>query len=169
MNKTYTMAVVGLTVALLLSACSKTTNTTLRIHLTSNPGSYEAVNVEIKAVWVKVAKENTGWFFLKTSDQMLNLNRIANGKDTIIATGEIPQSDIKEVRMIFGPKNSIVSAGKPYNLQLSSDLDGGGVNIRFQQTCNTDVSRVTFDLDATASVKESGTNQFTFNPVIRAK
>ncbi len=170
MNKTETMAVVGLALLASLAGCSKKTNTTeINVGLTSTSSSYEAVNVQIKEVWIKVTKENTGWFFLKTEANALDLNTLSTGVESILAKGSIPISEIREVRFILGNSNTLVKQGVSYPLAIASALEGNAISLRIQRPLNKENEKVIFSMDVKASISNPSNNEYVLNPVIRLK
>lgn len=170
MKKQLTMAVVGFSLLSFLFSCSKPKNTNLQVYLTATPSSaYEAVNVDIKEVWVKTTKDNTGWFFLKTNQNTLNLNRIASGRDTILAVGSIPMAEIREVRFILGTRNSVIKSAKCYPAGVNPNLENNAVTLQVKRILQSENERVTFTFDVPSSINTTNQNEYFINPVIRLK
>ena len=107
--------------ALLLSACKKEgTNSTLQIRMTDAPAAFDEVNVDLREVNVKLATDTTGWVSLQTTPGIYNLLGLQNGVDTLIAQGTFPTNVVKEIRLVLGDNNTIMSGGQSYPLTIPS-------------------------------------------------
>lgn len=166
MKTPYTIALAGMAYLMMATGCQKAQNCNLNIHLTGVSGNYQEVNVEIKEVWVKFYKENTGWFLLKTNKSVYNLQKLQQGKDTFIATGIVPQSEIKEIRLVLGDENSVRSQGTRYPLSLARGAEQG-LRIQTKVALLGENDRLTIDFDAAASISENGNDEYKLMPVLK--
>ena len=166
MKQLYTIALAGMAYLLTATGCKQTQNCTLNVHLTGAPGDFQAVNVEIKEVWVKLYEENTGWFLLKTNKHVYNLTRLQQGKDTILATGVVPQSEIKEIRLVLGEENSVRTKGSIYPLAIARGAETG-LRIQTRVPLVGTQDRLTIDFDAAASISEDGEDAYKLVPVLK--
>lgn len=169
MKKTLTMAVVCFGLLATVFSCKKSKNTNLKINLTATTTGYDAVNIDIKEVWVKLTKENTGWYFLKTNNTSINLATFKEGRDTLLALGSLPLSEIREVRFILGSRNSIVHHAKTYPLGINPNLENNAVSIHLKRVLTTENENVTFNIDISKSIANPSPNEYLLNPVIQVK
>lgn len=166
MKTPYTIALAGMAYLMMATGCQRSQNCNLNIHLTGIPANYQEVNVEIKEVWVKLQKENTGWFLLKTNKSIYNLQKLQQGRDTFIATGIVPQSEIKEIRLVLGDQNSITNLGSKYPLSLARGAENG-LRIQTKVALIGENDRLTIDFDAAASITEDGKDAYKLMPVLK--
>src|SRR5689334_11536905 len=88
-------------------ACKKDSKTVpLQILLTDNPTDYDAVNIHIVDMKVKMNNDE-GWIDIDAKDTTVNLLDLQDGVTKIIAQDEVPESVLKEVRFILGDDNHI--------------------------------------------------------------
>lgn len=166
MKQFYTIALAGMAYLLTTTGCQKAQQCNLQVHLTGAPGNYQEVNVEIKEVWVKFYKENTGWFLLKTNKQVYNLQKFQQGLDTVLACGAVPQSEIKEIRLVLGDANSIKNNGSRYPLSIARGAEAG-LRIQTKTSLVGDNDRLTIDFDAAASISADGKDAYKLMPVLK--
>ncbi len=169
-NKFVLFALLIALVAFLLAACKKNDPEVTRepspvfIRMTDAPGPYTAVNVDIQSVEVT---SNGKSITLNTSPGIYNLLDFSNGLDTLIATGSVNAEKIQQIRLILGPINSVVSAGKTYSLATPS-ADQSGLKLQVHKTLEAGVAySILLDFDANQSVVEEGNGSYKLKPVIR--
>jgi hypothetical protein len=106
----------------------------LQIMLTDDPSQiFDSIFIDIKRVEVKV-KDSTGaerWDTLIIRAGIYNILRFRNGLDTLLATGYIPNGQIKKIRITLGTNNFVMLNGVSMPLNLNSsdavitlDVDG---------------------------------------------
>lgn len=166
---------VTLLVAVLLLSCKKERSVNggqqkVSIYLTDNPVSFNAVNIDIRKVEVKIETDSGGaehefWDSLIIRPGVYNLLNFRNGVDTLLAQGFITSGEIKKIRITLGTKNSVVVDSTTYPLILKKpvviiDVDDFSViapgNIKLN-----------LDFDASGSVIRMNNNQFELVPGIR--
>lgn len=166
MKNLYTIALAGVVIIAATAGCNKKQLSKFTVHLTDAPGDFQEVNVEINEVWVKLNKENTGWFQLSTKKGIYNLLDYQNGVKTVLATGNLPQAALQEVRFVLGVKNTLKIDDKYYSLAIPSGAESG-LKIKIQKPLTTDTEHLTIDFDAAASVNIDGKDAYKLIPVLK--
>lgn len=148
----------------------KEDTTTLNVRLTDEPTAFDEVNVDIKEVMVKFAKDttNNGWVTLATKPGIYNLLAYQNGVDTLLATGTFPVQVVKEIRFILGPNNTIKDGGVVYPLVIPSGSESG-LKIKFSKDLRATLETVIIDFDAALSIQKEGTGDYKLRPVLKIK
>ena len=153
---------------LLLSACKKeNTNSTLQIRMTDAPASFDEVNIDLREVNVKFATDTTGWVSLQTTPGIYNLLGLQNGVDTLIAQGNFPSNVVKEIRLVLGDSNTIMSGGQTYPLTIPSGSESG-LKIKVSKNLQANLETLLIDFDAALSVNQE-TDGYKLRPVLRVK
>ena len=149
---------------------NKEDTTTLNVRLTDAPTAFDEVNVDIKEVRVKFAKDTTsnGWVTLATNPGIYNLLAYQNGVDTLLATGTFPVQVVKEIRFILGPNNTIKEGGVVYPLVIPSGSESG-LKIKFSKDLRATLETVIIDFDAALSIQKEGTGDYKLRPVLKIK
>ncbi len=159
--------------ALFLTACSKSNDgqnsTTLNIRLTDGPADYTEVNVDIKEIRVKFNDDSNedGWQTLQTHSGIYNLLNYQNGKDTLLATGTVNASFVKQIRFILGPDNSIKVGTKIYPLTIPSGAESG-LKLMINKKLGQSLENLIVDFDALLSIKEEN-GGYKLRPVLKLK
>lgn len=173
-NKILPLALAALSI-LGYSSCSKNNDdapSTLQVRLTDAPTALEQVNIDIQNVSIKYRdddKDSTlNWVNLTTTAGVYNLLALQNGIDTLIATGVVPERQIKEIRFILGPNNTVKNNGTVYPLTIPSG-GSSGLKIKFSKKLATGVNPLLIDFDAAMSVSQNGSGAYFLRPVIRVK
>lgn len=145
---------------------------TLQIRMTDAPTALEEVNVDIRTVMVKYrddANDSTlNWVTLNTQSGIYNLLSLQNGIDTLLATGIIPERQIKEIRLILGPNNTVKNNGTVFPLTIPSGGESG-LKIKFSKKLDQSINILLIDFDAAMSVSQNGSGSYLLKPVIRIK
>ena len=145
---------------------------TLQIRMTDAPTAFEQVNVDIRTVMVKyrddVNDSTLNWITLTTQAGIYNLLSLQNGIDTLLATGIIPERQIKEIRLILGPNNTIKNNGTIFPLTIPSGSESG-LKIKFSKKLDQTLNILLIDFDAAMSVSQNGSGNYILKPVIRIK
>jgi Domain of unknown function (DUF4382) len=165
MNKLYTIALAGMVIIATATGCSKKQQSQFSVHLTSADCTYEQVNVDIREVWIKLDKQNTGWFQLKTNQGVYDILRFQNGMDTLLATGNLPQANIQEIRFVLGTDNSVKVNNVSHPLTIPSE-GVSGLRIKTSQALKSDKEHLTIDFDAAASINTDGKDAYKLIPVL---
>lgn len=145
---------------------------TLQIRMTDAPTAFEQVNVDIRTVMVKyrddVNDSTLNWITLTTQAGIYNLLSLQNGIDTLLATGIIPERQIKEIRLILGSNNTIKNNGTIFPLTIPSGSESG-LKIKFSKKLDQTLNILLIDFDAAMSVSQNGSGSYILKPVIRIK
>ena len=168
MKRLLTVAFLGLCIS--LSACNKNESgsnmTKVSVKLTDGPGAYDAVFLSIKEVRI-LSSEGESTFALDTKP--FNILRFRMGKDTLIASKDIPSGRLQEVRLILNETgNTVVINGMSYPLTTPSG-QSSGVKIKVNETLESGVAyTMLLDFDAAKSIVQTGNGKYILKPVIRA-
>ena len=166
MKKLITNALAGMVIIATAVGCSKRQQSQISIHLASANGNFQEVNVDIREIWIKLDKANTGWFQLKTDQRVYNVLKFQNGIDTVLATGNIPQSNIQEIRFVLGTENTVKVNGKCHPLVIPSD-GTDGLRIKTSHPLKLDKENLSIDFDAAASISTDGKDAYKLVPVLK--
>ena len=169
MKKIITMSVAGLlSLCIVVTSCKKdNSNSTLNVRMTDAPATYGAVNIDLREVKVNLRDDSTGWITLNAHPGIYNLLALQNGVDTLIASGSIPTGEVKEIRLVLGPNNTIVENGITYNLTIPSGEESG-LKIKVNKKVTASVENLVVDFDALLSIKFEG-GSFKLKPVLKIK
>ncbi len=142
--------------------------TQLKIRLTDFPVNAQEVNVHIKEVRVKFANDTTETT-LNTKEAIYNLLDYQDGKDTVIAQGNLSATNtVRELRVILGDSNTLKINNEVYHLNIPVSLRSG-TKIIIDKKLNKSIESVVLDFDAGLSVVELGKGNYQLNPVIKLK
>lgn len=158
------------------SSCSKNSDdqppSTLQVRMTDAPTALEEVNVDVQSVSIKYRDDDNdstlNWVNLNTTAGIYNLLSFQNGVDTLLATGIIPERQIKEIRLKLGTNNTVKNNGVVYPLTIPSGGDSG-LKIKFSKKLTTGINLLLLDFDAALSVSQNGSGAYILKPVIKIK
>ena len=155
--------------SLLVTSCGKDSRNEepayLDILLTDTAGVYDSVVVDVQSVEVKPGQgASVTWPVIPG---LLNLPDLANGRDTLLATGELAAGHISQVRMILGTNNYVVTGGVRYPLTTPS-AQQSGLKLNIDAVFLPGVQyTLLLDFDAARSVVATGSGSYILKPVIR--
>ncbi len=160
--------------SLIFAACTHNNgvmsqNASLQVRLTDAPGSYDAVNIDIRDVQINVTSDdNNGWQSLPGVHQgVYNLLNLVNDKDTLLVNADIPAGRLQQMRLVLGPNNSVVVDGVTIPLETPSAQQSGlKLNIH-QDVTGGILYTLLLDFDAARSIVKTGNNKYILKPVIR--
>jgi hypothetical protein len=164
---TFLAGVVCLFSCLFFSCKKDNSNSHLDVKLTDAPASYDAVNIDVREVWINMRSDSTGWIKLNANANTYNLLSLQNGVDTTVATGTIPTGNIQEIRFVLGSDNSIVVDGVTFPLTIPSGQESG-LKIKINKKISTASEELVIDFDAAMSVSLE-TGAYKLRPVLRVK
>jgi hypothetical protein len=171
-NMKFILTLAAIVVAGFFFACSKDNNsagsTQLTIRMTDTPYNAQEVNVDLKEVRVNMADDSSGWRTLTTNAHVYNLLNFQNGVDTAIATGSVPTGNVRELRLILGPNNSIKINNVTYPLTIPSGEESG-LKIKVGKNLSKSADSLLIDFDANRSIYQTGTGEYKLKPVIKLK
>lgn len=151
------------------SSCQKEgSHHRFEVMLTDAPFDAQEVNVEIKEVVVKYAKDGANWTPLTTNAGVYNLLALQNGVQTVLATGSNPGETIKELRLVLGSANTIKIDNVTYPLTIPGGAESG-LKIKINKKLVTTLDRLVVDFDAGLSVIKTGSNEYKLKPVLKLK
>ena len=155
--------------SLLVTSCGKDSRNEepayLDILLTDTAGVYDSVVVDVQSVEIKPGQgASVTWPVLPG---LLNLPDLANGRDTLLATGELTAGHISQVRLILGANNYVVTGGVRYPLATPS-AQQSGLKLNVDAAFLPGVQyTLLLDFDASRSVVATGSGSYILKPVIR--
>lgn len=157
------------------SACdsSKDNNGTTRmeVRLTDSPGDFEEVNIDVRSVQIQKeeADDQTGWITLdKINPGVYNLLDFSNGRDTLLASAQLPTGKISQIRLILGNNNTLKLKDGTIKQLTTPSAQTSGLKIKINADLQEDVAYVVLlDFDAAKSVVARGNGQYNLKPVIR--
>ena len=139
----------------------------VQILLTDNPTAYDEVNVDIKGIQVKLDKDTSGWVSLTTNAGIYNLLALQNGITDTLATDNVPDGVLKEIRFILGSNNTVKVNGKIEPLTIPSGSESG-LKIKIDKDLGETLNTFLLDFDAALSIKEEN-GSYKLRPVIKLK
>ena len=150
-----------------LNSCNSDSNGTYayNVRMTDAPGPYEEVNIDLQAV--EVTGNNGQTVLLNTTAGIYNLLDFSNGLSTLIATSELSDAKVSQIRLILGSNNTVVVGGVSYPLSTPS-AEQSGLKLQVHQTLLADIqNEILLDFDANASIVKTGNGSYKLKPVVR--
>jgi hypothetical protein len=171
-NRLTGAAVLFLFAVVSFASCTKNSpnrKVAIHIRLGDAPADYSAVNIDLKEVQIKVARNasENDWLTLKTHAGIYNLLAYQRGADTLVATGLTGSGVLREMRLVLGTNNTLSIGDLVYTLIIPDGAESG-LNILLDRPVTQPVETVTLDFDAFLSVRK-GPDGFTMIPVIKVK
>ena len=151
-------------------ACKKDSggDTTLRVRLTDAPADYQEVNIDLKAINVKLSDDSASWVALDAIPGVYNLLGLQNGVDTLIGTKTFSKSTVKEIRLVLGENNTIKVNDAVFPLTIPSGSESG-LKIKVNKKLAASIETLIIDFDAALSVHQVGTGDYKLKPVLKIK
>ncbi|WP_298237359.1 DUF4382 domain-containing protein [uncultured Algibacter sp.] len=85
---------------------------TISVRLVDSPGDYEAVNVDVLDVMIKMdddSDDDNGWMSLKAEGDIVNLLEFTGGVSKVLVERfPIPAGTLSQMRLVLGDRNTIV-------------------------------------------------------------
>jgi hypothetical protein len=160
--------------ALGLGACDKQEagSARLQVRLTDAPGDYDEVNVDVRSVQIHKSDGagEEGWVTLpQINPGVYNLLDFANGRDTLLASADLPSGRISQIRLVLGDNNSLKLKGQAQRIPLTTPSgQAAGLKVKINADLREDVTYVVLlDFDAARSVVKRGNGGYNLKPVIR--
>ncbi|MVT10087.1 DUF4382 domain-containing protein [Chitinophaga tropicalis] len=163
-----------LSTTLFSTSCSKDNNSgksRLQVALTDDPGDYKAVYIDVQEVNVNYNEsDDNGWQALPgVKKGLYNLLTLVNDQDTVLADAEIASGTIKEIRLVLGDNNWVVTnEGDSIHLQTPSG-QSSGVKLKINMSVTEGILyKLLLDFDVAKSVHPAGdAGKYILKPVIR--
>lgn len=160
-----------ITFGIVLYSCNKddsSSNATYpyNVKMTDAPGPYNAVNIDLKGVEVIHTDGQT--VALSVNAHVYNLIDLSNGINTLIASSNLNNANISQIRLILGTNNTVVINSITYPLSTPS-ADQTGLKILVNQMLQANVENsIIIDFDANQSIVDTGSGTYKLKPVLRA-
>lgn len=161
------MTALGLSMGLI--ACNKNDSgsnmTKVNVRLTDAPGAYDALFLNVKEIQVLSSGERST---LAVNSNPFNILNFRMGKDTLIASQDIPAGRLQEVRLVLNDTgNRVVVDGISYPLTTPSG-QSSGIKLKVQDDLVEGVAyTLLLDFDAAKSIVQTGNGKYILKPVIR--
>ena len=154
---------------LLIVSCSNNDdqkgNYPYAVRMTDAPGPYDQVNVDVQGV--EVVGEGGKSAILNVNKGIYNLLKLSNGVDALIATDSLEMSNISQIRLILGSRNTVVVNGVSFPLNTPS-AEQSGLKLKVNQSLQEGILyTVLLDFDANKSIVKLGNGGYQLKPVIR--
>ena len=162
-------SVFAIVLCISFSACKKDSGeSTLRVRLTDAPADYQEVNIDLKAINVKLSDDSDAWVALDAIPGIYNLLGLQNGVDTLIGTKTFSAATVKEIRLVLGQNNTIKVNNAVFPLTVPSGSESG-LKIKINKKLNAAIETLIIDFDAALSIHEEGTGDYKLRPVLKIK
>lgn len=167
------LSVMAILLATFLASCEKDSekttkennNATVELMLTAEPSVFEAVNIDIKEVYLQDGNEE--WIKVPLAKPgVYNLVDNTNNPDILLGKTEMPGSILSRARIVLGTANSVVSGGVSHPLDLSGIEDGVVWEIN-AEVKDGSTTRFWIDLDIVNSILNNGQDSYIFKPFFR--
>ncbi len=136
----------------------------LKFYLTDNPGEYQQVNIDVKAVMLIMSDT---LMEIPSNPGVYNLLDFTNGKDTLIADVEYGEGRLSQVRLLLGENNTIMVDSVLHDLKTPSGQSSGlKLNVHEDIVAGEAYSFI-IDFDAQKSIVRQGNGKYSLKPVIR--
>jgi len=176
MKKILSVTLLFVAAIVTFEACSKDNNyngggsSKLSVYLTDDPGSYDAVYIDIEEIQVKAGSDSSedGWQSLPlTKKGIYNLLDFRNGLDTLLTSADLPAGTISQIRLVLGSNNSVIVNGIEQPLTTPS-AQQSGLKLNIHATLQAGIEyRLWIDFDAARSIVHTGSDKYILKPVIR--
>jgi hypothetical protein len=134
------------------------------VRMTDAPGPYQEVNIDLQAV--EVTGGNGQTVLLNTTAGIYNLIDLSNGVSKLIATSELSDAKVSQIRLILGSSSTVKVGNAIYPLSTPS-ADQSGLKLQVHQTLLADIqNEILLDFDANASIVETGNGTYKLKPVV---
>jgi hypothetical protein len=166
MKNLFLLAVTAITV--LTSSCKdgdKGSATRVNIRMTDAPGAYDAIILSVKEIRVLTSE---GESTLPVSANF-DILKFRLGKDTLLASQDIPSGRLNEVRIVLNDTgNKVIINGIAYNLTTPS-AQSSGLKLKINEDLTSGIEyTLKLDFDAAKSIVQTGNGKYILKPVIRA-
>jgi hypothetical protein len=167
MKKLMIIGCIGL--AMGFTGCKKNSEgdmTRMNVKITDSPGAYDAIYLSVKEIQILTSD---GTSTMPVGPNPFNILNFRMGKDTLIASQDIPSGKIQEVRLVLNTiGNQVKIDGVIYPLTTPSGQTSG-VKLKVQETLEAGIAyTLLLDFDAAKSIGQTGNSKYILKPVIRA-
>ncbi len=141
---------------------------TLNVRLTDAPATYQAVYIDIQQVELnRGTEEQPQWQTIRSQPMRLDLLKLNNGADTLLASIQIETGTYNQLRLLLGENNEVIVDGESNSLTVPSGGESGyKVNLNATVSEDAPVTKV-IDFDVARSIAVTGNGQYLLNPVLK--
>lgn len=161
----------GLALLCLVSfSCEDEKNARIEVFLTDAPGDFQEVNIDIQGVEIHSSETDNerGWQSLDVTPEIYNLLDLTNGVETFLGSLELPGGKLSQIRLKLGDNNTVKVDDQTFELKTPSGQQSG-LKVQIHQILAEGITyKILLDFDAAKSVVETGNNNYSLKPVIRA-
>lgn len=156
-------------IAFILSSCKDNSNsegvTRLDIRMTDAPGAYDAVLLSVKEIRVLTSN---GESVLPVNSGEFDILKFRMGKDTLLASKDIPSGKVNEIRLVLNDTgNRVIIKGASYDLKTPS-AQSSGLKLKINEELTSGLEyTLKLDFDAAKSIVQTGNGKYILKPVIR--
>lgn len=156
-------------IAVIFTSCKNDNNSTvtrMNVKITDAPGAYDALYLSVKEIQVITSE---GQSTLDVGDKRFDILDFRMGKDTLLASEDIPSGRLQEIRLVLNETgNEVVIDGHTFKLTTPSG-QSSGIKLKVQDDLIGGIAyTMTLDFDAAKSVVKTGSGMYILKPVIRA-
>ncbi len=142
-------------------------NPVVSMKLVDSPANYDAVNVEVVSMRVRI---DSTWTELALEDPgIVNLLELTNGNSLLLVgdTAMTPGT-LTEIRLVLGENNNVVVDGQSYEMQTpSGQTSGYKIKLDPQILEEGKIYNMVIDFDVSKSVHRTGNGKYMLKPVVR--
>jgi hypothetical protein len=152
---------------------------TVRVQLTDDPASYDAVNLQVVEVAIQPGLDEAGssgedsmgdgseWEVLSAESATYDLLTLRNGVFATLAVGPVPAGHYNQVRLKLGDGSTIVVDGVTHPLKVPSGMQSGLKLIGGFEVPEGGTVDIAIDFDASRSVVHTGADTYILKPTAR--
>jgi hypothetical protein len=151
------------------SSAASSDKSRLQVFLTDDPGSYDAVVIDVQDIMVNYSSDSTsGWESLSNVNKgSYDILKLVNDKDTLLGDAELNPGKIEQIRLILGSNNYVTVNGQNIPLTTPS-AQQSGLKLNINKDVNAGVTyKLLLDFDASRSIVRTGNGKYILKPVIR--
>ncbi|MDZ7772993.1 MAG: DUF4382 domain-containing protein [Balneolaceae bacterium] len=150
------------------------------IRLTDAPGDYQQVNIDVQGLRIRHlppdsdateedSSENEQWIDLEMEPMTVDLLKLQNGVDTLLASADLEPGRYTELRLLLGSDNTVMVNSSLRDLKVPSGQQSG-YKVRFDtQLDEGENLELVVDFDAGQSVVKAGNSgMYLLKPVLKA-
>jgi hypothetical protein len=153
---------------LLLSACQKPRYGSLTVNLKDGPAGLDEINIDLEGIEAYVENGGKGeWHKLKTNKGIYNILLFQNVSALIATHNQIPEGNVRFVRLILGENNSVLENGK-YKQLLTEHSLHEKFNVLIPSECMIEadqMANILLDIDAERSITRTPSGKYKLHPV----
>ena len=159
----------AIVLSIFLSSCDDSTPgsvTRLNVRMTDAPGAYDAILLSIKEIRVLTSE---GESVLPVDSEPFDILRFRMGKETLLASQDIPSGRLNEIRLVLNDTgNEVIIDGVAHDLKTPS-AQSSGLKLKINDDLTSGIEyTLKLDFDAAKSIVRTGNGKYILKPVIRA-